>query len=56
MTVSLTNDVHAVGVNNSARQQVEVILLLADDNRMSSVVSALNRIPTSHFAHRSHPL
>ena len=43
MTVSLTDDVHAVQVNNSTRQQVKVVLLLTNNHRVSRIVSALNK-------------
>jgi len=40
----LTNDVHTVWIDNSTRQQVEVVFLITDDYCMSCIVSALNNI------------
>ena len=42
-TVSLTDDVHAARVNDSRRQQVKSVLLLANDHIVSRIASALTK-------------
>jgi len=52
-TVSLTEDAHAVRVNNATRQQAKPSLLLTNDHSVSRIVSALNTIPTCPTWHKT---
>jgi hypothetical protein len=48
--ISLTNDRLALGVDDSAWQQVEVVLLSFNNNRMSSIVATLKHyIPVTEI-------